>query len=82
MAQGFPHPESRGSGQSSRRELGHPFGNLLKKQGLEEKPALSASSQRELIGNAMHVAQIGVWFIYGSACADRRNADGKWPEAQ
>ena len=60
LAQGFPHPGAR-SELGSLVEL-FPF-------DLEDVAALTDQEQKGLLGNCMHVAQIGAWFLYNVACS-------------
>ena len=63
LMQGFPHPDIEALPQYMRGEF--PFTALVTTStSTGSQPALSTGAQRSLTGNAMHVSQVGLWFLY------------------
>lgn len=58
LAHGFPHPSIAGV---SEHHAYFPCSRLVDPANAE---CLTVASQRNLLGNSMHVAQMGAWFLY------------------
>lgn len=69
LIQGFPHPMARGVSDATKARF--PFPALLERRSGPASStddgdieALTPCEQRSLTGNAMHIAQVGSWFLH------------------
>ena len=65
LVQGFPHPDCSEFNEALREKL--PFTALVTRQPIDADAShrrIDIKDQRCLVGNSMHWAQIGAWFIY------------------
>lgn len=67
---GYPHPDFAQVSPSAARLF--PCPELVQAdQTCSKADHFNSAEQRRLVGNSMHWAQVGAWFLYNAACATR-----------
>ena len=66
VLQGFPHPE-RQEAEADMCGVGFPFSSLVVSPAGNVDEVLTMNQQRSVLGNGMHVAQVGAWVVYNVA---------------